>query len=84
MGEDVFASSKEWSLSAVFPYALLSHKDDVAGGYFWLTMGADVLLKFKCFWALIPRFTELIREKTFNDFSYLSESVCNKVAAGRM
>lgn len=51
---------------------------------FWLSMGADVLLKFKCFWGLIPRVTELIREKTFNDFSNLLEPVYNKVVAGRM
>lgn len=51
---------------------------------FWLGMGAGVLLKFKCFWGLIPRFTELIREKTLNDFSNLLESVYNKVIAGRM
>lgn len=51
---------------------------------FWLSVGANALLKFKCVWGLIPRFTELIREKTSNDFSNLLEPVYNKVVAGRM
>lgn len=46
-------------------------------------MGSDIVLQFRCFWGPIPRFTELIRGRTFNDFSNLVEPVYNRVVVGR-
>lgn len=87
LGEDMFAfaSSKEWALRCLSLCSLkLQGIERDSWRLFWLSIGADVLLKFKCFWSLIPRFTELIREKTSNGFGNLLEPVYNKVVAGRM